>query len=434
MRRFRRAVVPAMAGMALVAIGYIGPAAAQEADLNTRHRIEQLLLTLGVDPAEAVFQVGVRNYAGPDCPGPEWNCIPLDRPVVQIAQLDGTNTADCTPDENECMAVQAGKSGNNIARCTQNTNETPAAAQSCVIVQETETPKGSNHAVVHQVIHQNGGPTQEADQHVMVTQDSVGGRNLTNADQSIFQSTSDVELLAGVSTQDQEANQVSEVDQDSETGANLAEVNQAQDQRATAHVDGVIVQNQNDDPDGPDQTASFDQTSETGRIDNNLIQDIDQQVSAGSDPTMITQTQGSFSGGLDAKIFQDSAGVSRSFNDQNEDQDAVGEEDLDTVLVQNQTAPQRCCSDPAVDQTGNDDNLLDLEQTSVQTANEEFPNQITELEADCDSSGTCRVDQSATQNGETTTNSCEASSCDIVIFCAEGICTPSDDDEDIILT
>src|SRR5213592_2654559 len=71
---------------------------------------------VGVDPATAVRQVGLLNYAGPNCPGIGWNCTTATN-VVQVASAGGQNRFECDPaglltDEgtNTCVIVQTGDS------------------------------------------------------------------------------------------------------------------------------------------------------------------------------------------------------------------------------------------------------------------------------------------------------------------------------------
>jgi len=44
-------------------------ARAKSVDLSSVPKIKTFLRSLGIDPSRAVIQRGVRNYAGPNCPG-----------------------------------------------------------------------------------------------------------------------------------------------------------------------------------------------------------------------------------------------------------------------------------------------------------------------------------------------------------------------------
>src|SRR4051812_31896533 len=77
---------------------------------------------VGADPATVVKQVGLLNYAGPNCPGIGWNCTTATN-VVQVASAGGQNRFECAPadalltdeDTNICVIDQSGDS--NKARC-----------------------------------------------------------------------------------------------------------------------------------------------------------------------------------------------------------------------------------------------------------------------------------------------------------------------------
>ena len=43
-------------------------------DLTNPAAVDAYLSSLGVDPSTVVRQVGLNNYAGPNCPGVGWNC------------------------------------------------------------------------------------------------------------------------------------------------------------------------------------------------------------------------------------------------------------------------------------------------------------------------------------------------------------------------
>src|SRR5688572_1468243 len=65
-------------------------------DLSSPAAIESYLESIGVDPSEAVWQQGLRNYAGPSCPGVGWTCVAADAPIVQIALSGGANVFECS--------------------------------------------------------------------------------------------------------------------------------------------------------------------------------------------------------------------------------------------------------------------------------------------------------------------------------------------------
>src|SRR5438445_2497662 len=109
----------AVIGVLLFAIVF--PARAQASpeyartDLSSLAAIEAYLVSIGVDPASVVVQQGRLNYAGPDCPGADWNCTTATK-VVQISQgsSPAANIFDCLPaldaqimGLNECVIVQS---------------------------------------------------------------------------------------------------------------------------------------------------------------------------------------------------------------------------------------------------------------------------------------------------------------------------------------
>ena len=66
---FAAAVLMSASSAAVATVG--GGAAI---DLSTRAAVVKYLRSIHVDPRGVVIQRGVRNYAGPDCPGKGWSC------------------------------------------------------------------------------------------------------------------------------------------------------------------------------------------------------------------------------------------------------------------------------------------------------------------------------------------------------------------------
>ena len=64
-------------------------------DVSTRAAAVQYLRSIHVNPTGVVIQRGVRNYAGPSCPGSGWSCTTTTHPVVQVAAAGGKNTFSC---------------------------------------------------------------------------------------------------------------------------------------------------------------------------------------------------------------------------------------------------------------------------------------------------------------------------------------------------
>src|SRR5438034_9472965 len=89
-----------------VSLGLVGGSAraAGTVDLTTKAGISNYLASKGVDPASAVWQQTLLNYAGPSCPGAQWNCVGTNRPVAQIALPGGTNLFSCSGAD--CLVIQ----------------------------------------------------------------------------------------------------------------------------------------------------------------------------------------------------------------------------------------------------------------------------------------------------------------------------------------
>ena len=84
-------LVTAMVTAAMTLVGGTGAGASGTIDLTTKTGINNYLTSIDVDPASAVWQQSLLNYAGPSCPGVGWNCVGTKAPVVQLALPGGTN-------------------------------------------------------------------------------------------------------------------------------------------------------------------------------------------------------------------------------------------------------------------------------------------------------------------------------------------------------
>src|SRR5438105_6399912 len=122
--------VVALAAFGAMVLAGAGSAAKPTAAASTP-RVQSTWTGPGV-----VRQVGLRNYAGPNCPGKGWNCSTSTR-VLQVATAGGSNTANCTTNPTPCSITQTG-AGTNTARCTQS-SIFPMAVQSCTITQSGAT-------------------------------------------------------------------------------------------------------------------------------------------------------------------------------------------------------------------------------------------------------------------------------------------------------
>jgi hypothetical protein len=384
------------------------PETAISADLNSH------MESIGVDPSTAVFQRGPRNYAGPNCPGLRWNCSATSRPVVQLAnsQPDARNVGECAPGSNECVIVQIGTSGENVAECIEETDQPEGlVSQSCEIIQVNVV--GTNTALVHQAIRQSAvGTEQHGRERATLVQENGSGANLATVVQRIDQSSKN-QVAAGTSIeQTQEGHLFTSVDQDTATGSNSSNVEQFLIQSMEAALstsmkkDAQVAQKQDVSDAGPNTQARIDQKSNPtngGTNTSSLLQENQLQAEARADS--ITQTQGSLGGGLDGFVRQSSSGLSTSVNRQNEVQLATAQ--VADVVSQAQHGPARCCTT----QFDNPDNLFDIVQTSSQTASDPEALQTNELRGSCITSGICTIGQTVNLNGVVTTGGCSGAAC-----------------------
>jgi len=235
-------------------------ARAKSVDLSSVPKIKTYLRSLGIDPSGAVIQRGVRNYAGPNCPGFAWNCTAARGVVVQLAQA-GQNKFECSPSGDpgpiSCTVFQENEDGSNRATCRESSDVNPVVL-SCVVTQENVN--GDNHATIDQNVDQGGGATQSATVDAELFQDNVSGSNFANLSQSISQSTSAV--LSGMQSQD--ADFVADVDQDTDTGGNNhLQQSQTLHQSGRASGTGSILQMQTADHSGRvDQEVGEDEEYE----------------------------------------------------------------------------------------------------------------------------------------------------------------------------
>jgi hypothetical protein len=410
-------------------------------DLSSRAAIESYLNSIGVDPSEAVWQEGLRNYAGASCPGVGWNCVPADVPVVQIAAPLGTNVFSCTG--LDCVAVQVALgAGQNDAGCERGDKHTDTAVQICLIVQANTT--GNNNAVITQSIEQKG-EAVTARQVARIEQMNETGKNLAGFHQLINQSSQ----VRGTE-QSQEAHQAATLDQVTTTGTNASNIDQQQKQTQRASGSPSITQSQNTMIgtdffcDRPTDVLPFDQQKNQcaevlqnssltagGVITSDLQQTIDETQSA-SDSPEAEQRQGSdlCCLGQQGDVDQHSSAPvdSNAIQETRQTQTASGVPESGLTQFKDIGDP-RCCAF----QTSNLNSRADITQTTDQQASS--PNAIQEaiLIGDCFTTGECTVFQSATVEGETTTNECTGQSCFEILVCesageGEGtVCFESED-------
>ncbi|MFL5950712.1 MAG: hypothetical protein ACJ74M_03830 [Gaiellaceae bacterium] len=338
--------------------------------------IDTLLRAKGIDPATVVKQVGSNNYAGPDCPGPGWNCTTATQ-VVQIStegadqRHTGSNQFVCAA-TNNCVIVQGGQ--NNHATCNESASTEPIAAMTCDITQTG----AHNTAEINQHANQTVGPIQTAEQTANVDQDATE-KNIVQIHQDAVQKTSSA--LA----EDQEAYQQANVTQHVDGSQNYAHVHQSQDQHEAGAAE---LQKQNvtpnasfncgdEKPGAPNQCVNVFQDATPGGGSNvdHLHQQVgEQQTSSAFAPD---QTQGNLQGGQEGNVHQQNPpGVGENLNFPNQDLRQRQSSPTGTAHQVQVTDPG-CCG--VGTQVGGAKTIEDIDQSTTQSADETSATQASQL-------------------------------------------------------
>ena len=372
-----------------------------------------------------VRQVGLRNYAGPNCPGKGWNCTTATR-VLQIATVGGSNSAACTTILIPCSITQSGTT--NTARCTQSSGAVPTVTESCTINQTGAT----NYAFVTQSISQSIGLTQTGKQIANVTQSGGSVLNKLQLSQTGNQST---KTSLPSTTQSQDVFQSAVVVQcvgtlaasvcaPSGAGTNYSGMTQSQLQKAYARG---TVQNQNTanlpgdfadcvplsadtplSPGNPNMCANVRQTSDAGTNENHLRQSINEDENSTG---QATQQQGHDDGGLDGQVHQATESAS-SLNDvnQSKNQHATAAAGSPTQV---QFDPLWCCGFGS--QEGGSGNTENINQSSALSASGPEPDQTSHLIGTSRTpDGTCTVSQHSSINQDSFNISDTEPSCEFL--------------------
>lgn len=377
------------------------PASKPKRSLTSLKEIRAHLRAMGVDPARVVVQRAERNYAGPNCPGANWNCTTAKN-VVQVAQPGGVNrfVATTQQQQTDCSVNQPAPpgGGNNKIHCRQRADTVPVATQDCGLIVQTNTT-GKNEAHVDQVIYQRSGPTQAATQDCRIEQTNGSGDNLVHVRQSISQTTN--ETVAGAQRQD--AYQVLELEQSTGgSGKNTAHVDQSQDQGMHG---AATDQKQNtgnaaaplpdcagtEPPNQPNQCVAIAQDAVNGTNDLHLKQSIDENAQTRA---TATQSQGSKLGGIEGDVHQtivSGTGSSHNNADERKHQIAHG----GAGSSQTQIDPTRCCS---YSQVGGVNNREDIDQNIHQQANGDDFFQEADVIAQSNTGGHCTLTHNVHQN------------------------------------
>lgn len=352
----------------------------------------------------AVRQVGVRNYAGPNCPGAGWNCTTATR-VLQIATAGGDNVAQCTGGTlnttagQKCTIEQHG--ANNTARCFERINA-PDTSQLCDITQTG----AKNTAIVDQQIISTNNSGEFGDQTATVRQGSLAAGssalNSVQLSQSVMQNSGGEGNAPSGDVQEQEGYQTAAVTQyASGSGNNESQIDQSEAQ--FAH--GASMQLQNMVPNGtdcapsvgsigPNICANVFQKAVNGNNTNRLNQSLDQKAKSNSDGA--DQWQGTHDGGIDGQVHQatDPSGPGSSSNTANESK--TQDESAPSGATQTQIDPMSCCG--FASQFGSDRATETINQTVNEHASEAAADQSVDLEGTSNSLGTCTFNQHATIN------------------------------------
>src|SRR5207247_10491631 len=113
-------IIVAFALVSVSGAGTTNARAATGVDVSSRTAVVHYLRKIHVNPKGLVIQRGLRNYAGPSCPGRGWRCARALHTVVQIARRGGLNRFRCST--GRCAVVQiAAASAKNKAVCIKTT-------------------------------------------------------------------------------------------------------------------------------------------------------------------------------------------------------------------------------------------------------------------------------------------------------------------------
>ena len=438
-------------------------------DVSTRAAVVHFLRSIHVDPRVAVIERGVRNYAGPNCPGQGWSCTSTAHTVVQIASSGGRNRFACSAARCSVVQISAPEAGlagpaTNTAICVKrvllnrpqlsdiaNGNAPGRLKQTCSITQSSAI--GSNLAVVFQSIQP--GLIKNATSTATISQTATGVSNGNTAcvtqDISLSHSGKRKSFTANLN-----AHQTVSISQDATgLGANSAQfgatrvgncdiahpLTQSQTLTSVGRATDAVTQNENAVDRGPNLELDIEQNQgvgngvASGANNASFVQTNTLTAIAKSTNGPVTQTQSSMGGGLLGTINQDSAGVSAADATQTEIQceDAstnplthCDTADLDAdeapaALTQIQFGPVRKGVGTST-QTGNPADTFTINQSSTQN-NDTGAGQTNEVQGDCSTDGTCTVTQTIDVGGQQTTNTESGQNINTTVTCTGSVCT-----------
>jgi hypothetical protein len=407
------------------------------------------LRATGLNPDRIVIQRGVRNYAGPSCPGTGWTCTSTADPVVQVAAPGGANRFRCVTAR--CVVVQAttAAAATNTAKCIRKTGIT----QSCSISQTSAT--ADNVAIVVEIATKMSGLTQNASSTAQVIQQATGSSNSNTVCgyQSVNLEGSTTSTKGTPVTVTLNAHQSISITQDSAFGGNAVRnattagacggsnslLTQAQTLTSRAAGSGPITQNENAAASGANMLLDIAQNQSPGFLgsasgaNRAAFSQTNTLTAIARTPVgPVNQTQASPVGGLEATVNQFSHDVSTIVAEQTETQceHAQTSGDLTTCvagnpppyeLTQVQYGHVRkgpCCST----QGDNPDSTFSVVQSATQNA-DTHQGQTNDVRGDCSTSGSCSVTQTTTVDGQTTTNAQTGQTVDTSITCTGTSCS-----------
>lgn len=470
---------------AFVVVGGSGAVTAQERsaatiDVSTRAAVVHYLRSIHVNPRKVVIQRGVRNYAGPNCPGKAWRCASTKRTVVQIARPGGHNVFRCAA--TRCSVIQFSATGRaagktfaaagkkNKAACIKQTGLT----QSCSITQNSTTD--NNEAIVYMNAGKLTGLTQTASYTASITQRATGsGANNACVLQNIaMDATTNVSAKKGTPVNvNLAAHQSIAIKQDSGSGGNAVQnaslsgstascaagdLMQTQTLTSTAIGAGPITQNENSVDTVPNLLLDIAQNWSEGFrgvssglnkapfTQNNTLSALASTSAYGTAAGQVTQVQSSANGGIQATVNQYSSDKSTANATQRETQCVHAQLGTGTpscvsgpanaFVSQEQHGPAsvtkrshskargfhlvRKGGGPSV-QEGNAGNEFVVTQTSTQDA-DEGATQTNGVQGDCTTSGNCNANQTTDINDQQTTNSSSGQTVSATINCTGSSC------------
>ena len=430
--------------MASAGAGASGAPIKSRIDVSTPAAVKQYLRSIGVSPRGVVIQRGVRNYAGARCPGKDWTCTSTSHPVVQVAAEGGKNSFQGTTGSGAVIQVAAASS-TNVAKCIRTTGIT----QSCSI---TQAGTGSNTAIVVEIATKTSGLTQNASQTAQIVQTARSGANTACVLQKTTIEGSTVAKKGVPVNVTLDAHQSISINQNSASGGNTVQnatnngaclatpLDQTQTLTSKATGSGSITQRENATDTGPNMLLDIKQNQGgaffgTASGPNSAVFNQTNTLTAVAVTPAgpVSQTQSSVNGGIIATVNQDSTGVNTAKATQTEtqceDARAGGPLTCDTTadppgysLTQTQFGPVKKGDGDSAQTGGNPGSRFTINQTSTQD-NDTGKNQTNVVQGDCKTSGICRVIQTASVNGQETTNTQTGQDVSTSITCTGSTCT-----------